>query len=166
MYGLPQSGVLAHAKLKSVLAPHGYAPTKNTPGLWIHTTCPIAFALVLDNFGMKYVGEEHAKHLLNILLENYEEVHEDWGGTKFCGIILKWDYIQRTCELSMPGYIESILNLFHCHRPIKPELAPHRYASCLFNATNAQSTIPDDDIARLDTSGVLNVQLVIGSILY
>ena len=33
MYGLPQAGVLAHAKLKSVLAPHGYAPTKNTPGL-------------------------------------------------------------------------------------------------------------------------------------
>ena len=93
VYGLPQAGVLAHAKLKSILAPHGYAPTKNTLGIWTHSTRPIAFDLVVDNFGVKYVGEEHAKHLLNILLENYEGVHEDWGGTKFCGITLKWDYI-------------------------------------------------------------------------
>ena len=80
-------------------------------------------------FRMKYVGEEHTKHLLNILLENYEGVHEDWRGTSFFGITLKWDYIRRTCELSMPGYIEAILNRFHHPRPIKPELAPHRYAS-------------------------------------
>ena len=83
MYGLPQAGVLAHAKLKSVLAPHGYTPTKNTPGLWTHLTRPIAFTLVVDDFGVNYVGEEHAKHLLNILLENDEGVHEDWGGTQF-----------------------------------------------------------------------------------
>ena len=67
MYGLLQSGVLAHKKLTSVLAPHGYAPTKNTPGLWTHSTRPIAFALVVDDFGVKYVGEEHAKHFLDIL---------------------------------------------------------------------------------------------------
>ena len=125
MYGLPQAGVLAHGKTTSVLAPHGYAPEKNTPGLWTHATRPIAFALVVDDFGVKYVWEEHAKHLLNILLKNYEGVHEDWGGTKFCGITLKWDYIQHTCELSMPGYIESILKRFHHPHPIKPELAPH-----------------------------------------
>ena len=61
MYGLPQDGVLAHKKLTSVLPPHGYYPTKNTPGLWTHSTCPIAFALVVDDFGVKYVREEHAK---------------------------------------------------------------------------------------------------------
>ena len=103
MYGLPQAGVLAHAKLTPVLSPHGYTPTKNTPGLWTHSTRPIAFALVVDDFGVKYVGEEHAKHLLDILLANYEVVHEEWGGTKICGITLKWDYIRRTCKLSMPG---------------------------------------------------------------
>ena len=83
IYGLPQAGVLAHQKLTSILAPHGYAPTKNTPGLWTHSSRPITFALVVDDFGVKYGGEEHARHLLNILLANYEGVHEDWGGTKF-----------------------------------------------------------------------------------
>ena len=93
MYGLPQAGVLANAKLTSVLSPQGYAPAKNTPGLWTHATCPITFNLMVDDFGMKYVGEEHDKHVLDILPKNYEGVHEDWGGTKFCGITLKWDYI-------------------------------------------------------------------------
>ena len=103
VYGIPQASVLAHAKLTSFLAPHGYAPAKNTPGLWIHSTHPILFALVVDDSGVKYVWEEHANHLLNILLKKYEGVHEDWGGTKFCGINLKWDYVRCTCELSMPG---------------------------------------------------------------
>ena len=121
---------------------------------------------MVDDFGVKYVGEEHAKHLLDILLINDEGVHDDWGGTNFCGITLKWDYIQRTCELSMPGYIESILNRFHHPRLIKPELAPHRYASRSFSAANAQSPIPDDYTARLDTSDVLCVQRVVGCIIY
>ena len=50
------------------------------------------FALVVDDFGVKYGGDEHTKNLLNILIKNYEGVHEDWEGTKFCGITLKWDY--------------------------------------------------------------------------
>ena len=45
------------------------------------------------DFGVKYVEEECAKHLLDILLENYGGVHEDWGGKKICGITLKCDYI-------------------------------------------------------------------------
>ena len=55
MYGIPQAGVLAHKKLTSILASHGYTPTKNTPGLWTHSSRPIAFALVVDDFGVKYV---------------------------------------------------------------------------------------------------------------
>ena len=73
MYGLPQSGILSHKKLKSVLAPHGYAPEKNTPGLWTHSTHPIVFALVVDDLGVKYVGEEHTNNLLNILLKKTKE---------------------------------------------------------------------------------------------
>ena len=93
MYGLPQSGVLVHAKLTSTLIPHGYTPTKNNLGIWTHSTRPIPFALMVDDFGVKYVGEERTKYLLDILLANYGGVHDDWGGKKNCGITLKWDYI-------------------------------------------------------------------------
>ena len=115
---------------------------------------------------MKYVREEHARHLLNILLATYEGVHEDWNGTKFYGITLEWDYIRRTCLLSMPGYIEAILAWFHHQRPRKPELSPHRYASRSFNAATAQTPIPDDESARLDAADILRVQRIVGSILY
>ena len=85
---------------------------------------------------------------------------------KICGITLKWDYVQRTCELLMPGYIEAILKRFHHPRPINPELAPRQYAYRSFSANNTQAPIPDDDTARLDASGVFRVQRVVGCVLY
>jgi hypothetical protein len=41
----------------------------NTPGLWKHETVLITFSLVFDDFGIKYVGKEHAEHLINCLKE-------------------------------------------------------------------------------------------------
>ncbi len=32
------------------------------PGLWKHNTQPIIFTLVVNDFGVKYVGEENALH--------------------------------------------------------------------------------------------------------
>ena len=43
---------------------------------------PISFTLVIDDFRIKYVGKEHALHLLNILKE-HSKISEDWSGTKF-----------------------------------------------------------------------------------
>ena len=36
MYGLPQADHIAYDWLKEFLAPHGYEPFPNTPGLWFH----------------------------------------------------------------------------------------------------------------------------------
>ena len=36
MYGLTQAGRLANDRLRKILAPHGYRPCRNTPGLWKH----------------------------------------------------------------------------------------------------------------------------------
>ena len=66
----------------------------------------------------------------------------------------------------MPGYIEAILKRFRHPHPIKPELAPHRYVSRSFSADNAQTPIPDDNIACLNSSGVLRLKLVVGCIIY
>jgi hypothetical protein len=57
MYGLPQSGLLANELLKTRLNKHGYRQIKLVPGLWKHDTRPIQFTLVVENFGVKYVGE-------------------------------------------------------------------------------------------------------------
>ena len=64
MYGLPQAGIIAQELLAKRLKEHGYSQSKTTPSLWKHELRPITFSLVVDNFGVKYVGEEeHAQHL-------------------------------------------------------------------------------------------------------
>ena len=63
----------------------------HTPGLWKHIHQPIQFTLVVDNFGVKYVGKEHADHLVNFLKNKYK-IREDRKGELYCGISLNWNY--------------------------------------------------------------------------
>ena len=60
MYGLPQSGLIANALLEKGLRKRSYQQRKLLPGLWKHEWRPVQFALVVNNFGLKYVGEKHA----------------------------------------------------------------------------------------------------------
>jgi hypothetical protein len=91
MYGLPQAGILAQELLETRLAKHGYHQSKHTPGFWTHETRATQFTLVVDDFGVKYVGKRDADHLINALKETYP-ITEDWHGTKYLGIDLAWDY--------------------------------------------------------------------------
>ena len=67
MYGLPQSGKLAHDQLVERLRIEGYFPVQFTEGLWRHVWRPVSFTLVVDDFGVKFVGKEHAQHLYDAL---------------------------------------------------------------------------------------------------
>ena len=70
MYGLPQAGLNANELLEKRLSKHGYRQSKLVPGLWKHDTRPIQFTLVVDNFGVKYAGEEHVHHLQPVLKQH------------------------------------------------------------------------------------------------
>jgi len=107
MYGLPQAGILANQLLARRLAIHGYHQTKFTPGLWRHVTRPIQFTLVVDDFGVQYVGVEHAHHLITALETDYT-VSKDWtGGLHFFSCIKR-----RHCH----HYDSSLLDLdFEMH---------------------------------------------------
>ena len=65
-YGLPQSGMLANRQLRERLEKEGYCEARTTPGLWRHKWRPIQFCLVVDDFGVEYVGKQHADHLATI----------------------------------------------------------------------------------------------------
>ena len=60
MYGLPQAGKIANDLLKERLEYFGYYPTNFTPGLWKHVWRPVQFTLVVDEFGVKFTGLQHA----------------------------------------------------------------------------------------------------------
>ena len=123
--GLPQAGLLAQQLLEKRLEKHVYSQSKQTPGLWKHDRRPICFYLVVDDFGVEYVGEAHANHLIKALKKNYD-ISEDWKGLKYCGLSLDWDYKKREVHLSMPGYVEKALARLKHERPKKSQDQPHQ----------------------------------------
>ena len=101
MYGFPQAGILAYKQLFNILSPFGYTPTCHTPGVLRHKTHPIYFSLCVDDFGIKYMGRKHSEQFLAALHTQYE-VTTNWTGSTYLGITLKWDYTNRTCDISIP----------------------------------------------------------------
>ena len=109
IYGLPQAGILANKQLRERLEAAVYYEVVHTPGLWRHVTRLVQFSLVVDDFGVKYVGKENAKHLIQAIKAADYEVAIDWEEELYCGITLKWNYKMRHLNMSMPGYIKKLL---------------------------------------------------------
>jgi hypothetical protein len=105
MFGLKQAGLLANQLLQTRLAPFGYYPARHTPGLWLNKTRPIAFSLIVDDVTVKYVGKQHADHLMNVLLQSYE-LTTDWEGKVYSDMSQKmrhlhaWLCVQCTQQIS------------------------------------------------------------------
>jgi hypothetical protein len=77
----------------------------------------------VDDFGVKYESLANAHHLIKALEQHYT-VSKDWTGGMYCGITLKWDYLHKHVDISMPGYITAMLNKYQ-HPPAKrPQYAP------------------------------------------
>ncbi len=98
MYGLPQAGLLANKLLEKCPNKQGYQQSKLVPGLWKHNTRRIQFTLVVNDFGVKYVGKNHAQHLKNTLEEHYI-LRCNWTGKRYIRITLDWDYNKRHVHL-------------------------------------------------------------------
>ena len=71
MPGLKQSVRIANYRLKAHLSHFGFAPVHRTPALRKHNTKPIISSLVVDDFGVKYIGKENADHLIQALQKLY-----------------------------------------------------------------------------------------------
>ena len=125
MYGLPQAGKLAHDDLVQHLARGGYYPTKFTPGLFTNKQKTIQFALVVDDFGIKYNNQTDLNHFLAHLRKKYVITHDE--GTRFNGIHLQWNYKKRECVISIPEYCFKALLRFKHPTPLKPQHSPYPY---------------------------------------
>jgi hypothetical protein len=165
MYGLPQAGILANQLLARRIGKHGYFQCRHTPGLWRHTTRPILFTLVVDDFAIQYTGKDQANHLLTLLRRDYEAVSMDWDASLYCGITLKWDYKARTCDLSMPGYVHAALEKFQHATPARPQHSPHRHNPIQYGV-KVQLTDTPDRTDRLPPEGIKRIQQIVGTLLY
>ena len=64
--------------------------------------------LAMDDFGVTYVGKEHADHLIRALKKDYK-LAENWEGNLYCGITLDWNYEEQYLDISMPRFIPKML---------------------------------------------------------
>ena len=164
MPGLKQAGRIANDRLTTHLARFGYRPVPRTPSLWRHDTRPVVFSLVVDDFGVKYVGKEHALHLLEALRHLYT-VTEDWAGTLFNGLTIAWNYAAGYVDISMPHYLPAVFHRFQHKRPAKHQGAPHAWTVPTYGAKVQYAPAPDDS-PTLAKADIKTIQEKVGSLLY
>ena len=118
---------------------------------------------MVDNFGVKYVGEEHVHRLQRVLKKHYD-IKSDWSGQRYIGITLLWDYHQQQVHLTMPGYVKKALTLFQ-HNVHKRQNAPYPMTEIKYGAkqqyAQQESTAPP-----LDEKGKKFIQQVCGKFLF
>ena len=79
MYGLPQEGLTIQQLLEKRLNKKGYKQSEITKGFWTHNWHPICFLLCVDDFGVKYVGKQHADHQMTVLGEHKNYLPQSEG---------------------------------------------------------------------------------------
>jgi hypothetical protein len=119
----------------------------------------------MSEFAVKYTFELEAKHLLTTLKKMYV-CSTDWSGLRYCGLTLKWDYDARTCEVSMPGYIECSMQWFQHLPPSCPEMSPHHaWQKPTYGAKTQYARLPDTS-NPLNAADTKHIQEVLGTLLY
>ncbi len=161
MYGLPQAGILAQNLPEKRLNQHGYHQSKVTPGLWKHDCRPLLFTLCVGDFGIKYVGWEHANHLTKILKKHYN-CSIDWGGNQYLGMTLDWDYNDHKVHISMLDYVPEALMGFQHRAPNKPQHQPYPHIKPNYGV-KVQYTEDTDTSALLPNKDKKFIQEVIGT---
>jgi hypothetical protein len=166
MYGLNQAGIIAYQQLKTHLATYDYYPVKRTPSLWRHHTCSTAFCLIVDNFGVKYVGKANFEHLEQALSAKYT-CSTDWTGLLYCGLTIKWNYQAqpRHVDVSMPGYISTAQHKFQHPTPKRPQDSPHVWNQPVYGS-KIQCTPDADTSPCLEGPAITRIQKVIGTLLF
>ena len=142
----------------------GYRQSKLVPGLWKHDTRPIQFTLVVDDFGVKYVGEEHALHLQRTIEKHYK-MTTDWTGRRYIGITIDWDYEKRRVHLSIPNYVRDALKQFQHIKPQTKQQAPYPSAKINYGAKKQYAT-EESSAPPLDKKGKRFIQQVCGKFLF
>jgi hypothetical protein len=110
MYGLPHAGKIAQDILIERLATHGYHQT-STICLFRHSTNGVAFALVVDDFGVKFQDLAGAEDLIRCL-QLYYTLTIKMDATKFLGLTIAVDHTAREVRISAPGVIPKALKQF------------------------------------------------------
>ena len=127
MYGILIAGKTANNLLKKQITKADYHPYQFTAGLLKHVWRPVTFTLLVNDFGVKFVGKHHVQHLQRTL-KKHNDINVDWTGEKYVNISLKWDYEKRTLDTSVPSFFKNKLYRFQHPTPVRLQHAPAKAA--------------------------------------
>ena len=130
----------------------------------MHATRPISFTLVVNDFGIKYVGGRHLDHLINALQDQYK-ITVNLTGNSYLGLTIDWNYTQGYVDISMPDYVRKALHDFHHPAPRRPTHSPSKWTAPAYGS-RIQYSKPPDTSPPLDADGITHVQRVVGKLLY
>jgi hypothetical protein len=83
----------------------------------------------------------------------------------YCGITLDWDYDNQTLDISLPGYINKVLQRFEHKHPSKPQNCPFQPNPRKYGK-DAQDPLTFNNSEFLDLNGIRKVQQVVGDLLF
>ncbi len=81
------------------------------------------FCLIVNDFGVEYVGIKHFDHLLGVL-QWYHQVQTNMAGNKIAGLNAPWDFPSKQVHVDMKSYVNVLLLSLNWPMPKKPQLSP------------------------------------------
>ena len=90
---------------------------------------------MVDDFGVKYSGKEHALQLKVAPKKKYRVI-TDWEGKLYIGIAIKWAYEKGTVQISMPGYVHAALHDLQHEKPKLPQESPYPWTQPVYGNNN------------------------------
>eukprot|EP00804_Cyclotella_cryptica_P023640 CCRYP_011954-RA/>CCRYP_011954-RA protein AED:0.37 eAED:0.37 QI:0/-1/0/1/-1/1/1/0/141 len=85
----------------------------------------------------------------------------DWDGKLYCGIQLDWDYNLRTLDISMPRYIDNVLQRFQHPIPSSPQSVPYKPFPKKYG--RQPKTLPKMHLDHLIALARKRIQQIVGS---
>ena len=92
MPDLKQEGRIVNDRLQLHLSKFVYSPVARTPSLWKHAIKNIIILLVVDDFGVKYVGKDNADHLMQALKISALSPSIGTALYLYCDLSIAWYY--------------------------------------------------------------------------
>jgi hypothetical protein len=118
----------------------------------------------VDDLGIKYVGREHAEHLMESIKKN-NEISSDWTGSAYCVLKSDWNYNNEAVDLSVPGNIKAALHNYHHPAPARSEHEPRTWNPPIYGA-KTQYIEEAEESPALKPKYVNRLQKLVGTLLY
>ena len=160
MYGHPLAGIGAYNDLHKHLSDNGYSSDETSPCVYSNADKSIVCVLIVDDFAIKYKSRRKAEEFWAMLGKKYV-VKVDWEGSTYNGFTIKFDYKRHFVDISMPGYVEKMLRMYH-RTDIKGKYTPAKCTSIKFGA-KAQMMEADTEDEPLTAAELKFYQGIVGS---